>query len=255
MLIDTHAHITDEAYGDGGKAIIESMERDGLEAIVCIGCDRESSRAAVAVAESDPRIYAAVGVHPYYPETVTAELIDELHTAADNEKVVAIGEFGLDYHRNEYDRDAQIAAMNMQYELAREKKLPMSFHVRAAIGDFVDFIRTRSFPEGGVMHCFAGSVETAEICMKKGLYIAFGGKTTYRNSKTMRAVACEIPLDMMLLETDAPYLPPAEKFGEVNYPANISYVRDKIAELRGMTAGEIEDITTRNAKALFTRMK
>lgn len=255
MLIDTHAHITDEKYGDGGRSIIESMSRDRLEAIICIGCDRESSRAAVEVANGDPRIYAAIGVHPYYPETVTEELMDEFRAAAKNEKVVAIGEFGLDYHHDEYDRAAQIAAMNMQYELARELKLPMAFHVRAATGDFVEFIGTRSFPEGGVMHCFAGSVETAEICMKKGLYIAFGGKMTYRNSKTMREVACRIPLDMMLLETDAPYLPPAEKFGEVNYPANVAYVRDKIAELRGTDAGEIESITTRNAKTLFTRIK
>ena len=255
MLIDTHAHITDEKYGDGGKAIIESMTRDNLEAIVCIGCDRQSSLDAVEVASSDPRIYAAVGVHPYYPEIVTDSLMDEFRALAQNPKVVAIGEFGLDYHHDEYDRDAQIRAMNMQYELARELKLPVVFHVRAATGDFIEFLRDKNFPEGGVMHCFAGSVETAEICIKKGLYIAFGGKLTYRNSKTSQEVAKSVPLDMILLETDAPYLAPAVKFGEINYPANVAYVRDKIAELRGIPAEEVEAITTRNAKTLFTRIK
>ena len=255
MLIDTHAHITDEKYGDGGKGIIESMSRDNLEAIICIGCDRESSRAAVNIANADPRIYAAVGVHPYYPDTVTDELLDEFRTAAQNNKVVAIGEFGLDYHYGDDEREAQKEAMVKQYELARELKLPMVFHVRAAIGDFTEFIKDRSFPEGGVMHCFAGSVETADICIKKGLYIAFGGKVTYRNSKTAHEVAKRIPLDRMLLETDAPYLTPAEKAGGINYPAFVSFVRDKIAELRGVSADEIEEITTRNAKTLFTRIK
>ncbi|MCH5350602.1 MAG: TatD family hydrolase [Clostridiales bacterium] len=254
MLIDTHAHITDEKYGDGGKGIIEAMPRDNLEAIICIGCDRESSLAAVEVAKN-PNVYAAVGVHPYYPEIVTNALMDEFKSLAQNEKVVAIGEFGLDYHHDEYDRDAQIKAMAMQYELARELKLPMVFHVRAATGDFIDFIRDKAFPEGGVMHCFAGSVETADICVKKGLYIAFGGKLTYRNSKTTQEVAKKIPLDMILLETDAPYLTPVEKIGQVNYPAFVSYVRDKIAELRGMTADEVESVTTKNAKTLFKRIK
>lgn len=254
MLIDTHAHITDSKYGDDGQAIIQSMSRDNLESIICIGCDRESSRAAVKVAEN-PNIYAAVGVHPYYPDTVTDELINEFRDMAKNEKVVAIGEFGLDYHYGDDEREAQKVAMIKQYELARELRLPMVFHVRAAIGDFIEFLKDRTFPESGVMHCFAGSVETAEICIKKGLYIAFGGKVTYRNSKTAHEVAKSIPLDRMLLETDAPYLTPAEKAGQINYPAFVSYVRDKIAELRGVAPDEIEKITTRNAKALFTRIK
>ena len=255
MLIDTHAHITDEKYGDGGKAIIDAMTRDNLEAIICIGCDRESSSAAVDVACGDPRVYAAVGVHPYYPEIVSNALMDEFRVMAQNKKVVAIGEFGLDYHHGGEDKPAQIAAMNMQYELSRELKLPMVFHVRAATGDFTEFLRGKSFPEGGVMHCFAGSVETAQVCLDKGLYIAFGGKLTYRNSKTAHEVAKYVPLDMALLETDAPYLTPAEKSGEINYPANVAFVRDKLAELRGISADEVERVTTINAKTLFTRLK
>ncbi len=255
MLIDSHAHITDEIYGDGGRAIIDGMTADGLAAIVCVGCDEQSSDASLAAAESDPRVYAAIGVHPYYPETVTDALMDKFRKMADSPKVVAIGEFGLDYHNDVYDRAAQIRAMEMQYDLARELRLPMVFHVREATGDFLEFIRSREFPESGVMHCFSGSAETADICLDKGLYISFGGKLTYRNSKKMIEAATHVPQDRILLETDAPYLAPSELFGQTNYPKNVSYVRDKLAALRGVTPEDIERITVENTKRLFFKIK
>ncbi|MCH5162093.1 MAG: TatD family hydrolase [Clostridiales bacterium] len=255
MLIDSHAHITDEAYGDGGKSIIASMEKDNLGAIVCVGCDEASTLASIEVAHTDSRIYASVGVHPYYPETVTNELLDKFKKLAQDEKVVAVGEFGLDYHHEVYNRDAQVSAMNMQYDLARELRLPMIFHVREATGDFTEFLRTRSFPESGVMHCFSGSVETAEICLKKGLYLSFGGKLTYHNSRHLQEAAAYAPLDRILIETDAPYLSPAQCLGETNYPKNVAYVRDKLAELKGITAREAEEATAKNALSLFFRMK
>ncbi len=251
MLIDTHAHITDEEYGDGGASIAADMEKDGLEAIVCVGCDGPSSRASVKAAHEFPHVYASVGVHPYYPEVVTDGLINEFRTLCRDERVVAVGEIGLDYHHDDFDRNAQLNALEMQYELAREVRLPIIFHVREATGDFTEFLRTHDFPQSGVMHCFSGSVETAEICLKKGLYLAFGGKLTYKNSKNMHEVVRVMPAERLLLETDAPYLTPAEKLGEVNYPKYISYVRDKAAELRGVSAREIEDLTARNAQNLF----
>ncbi len=251
MLIDTHAHITDAQYGDGGKAIAASMEADGLEAIICVGCDLESSRAALEAAHKFKGVYASVGVHPYYPETVTADLLDEFRRMSADGKVVAVGEFGLDYHRETYDRAAQIKAMNAQYDLARELHLPPIFHVREATGDFTEFLHSREFPESGVMHCFSGSKETAEICLKKGLYLAFGGKLTYHNSKNLHEVARIAPKERILLETDAPYLAPVEKFGEINYPKNIAYVRDRLSELIGMDAAEVERLTADNAKRLF----
>lgn len=255
MLIDSHAHITDEKYGDGGKSIIASMRADNLAAIVCVGCDRQSTLDAIAVAHSDPRIFASVGVHPYYPETVTDELMTEFAALAADDKAVAVGEFGLDYHHDEYDRDAQIRAMHMQYELAKELALPMIFHVREATGDFTEFLKNRDFPQSGVMHCFSGSVETAEICLKKGLYISFGGKLTYQNSRNLHEVAKYAPLDRILVETDAPYLSPSHCIGETNYPKNVAFVRDKLAELRGVSPEEIERATADNAKRLFFKMK
>lgn len=255
MLIDSHAHITDASYGDGGERIAAAMSADGLEALICVGCDLESSRAALEAANKYTGVYASVGVHPYYPETVTPELIDEFRRMSADKKVVAVGEFGLDYHRETYDRNAQIRAMNAQYDLARELHLPMIFHVREATGDFTEFLRNREFPESGVMHCFSGSVETAEICLKKGLYIAFGGKLTYHNSRNLHEVARVAPMERILLETDAPYLSPAEKLGEINYPKNVAYVRDKLAELRGMDAQEVERLTVQNTKRLFFGIK
>lgn len=255
MLIDSHAHITDEQYGDGGKSIIESMTADNLAAIVCVGCDEQSTLASIAVAHTDPRIYASVGVHPYYPETVTQELLDKFKELAQDKKVVAVGEFGLDYHHDVYDREAQIRAMNAQYDLARELKLPMIFHVREATGDFTEFLRAREFPESGVMHCFSGSVETAEICLKKGLYLSFGGKLTYKNSRHLQEAATLAPLDRILIETDAPYLSPAQCLGETNYPKNVAFVRDKLAELKGISSEQAENVTADNTKRLFFRMK
>lgn len=254
MLTDTHAHITDEAFG-GAQSIIDTMTDDGLGCIVTIGCDVPSSIASVEAAHLDPRVYAAVGVHPYYPETVTDEVIETLRALTGDEKVVAVGEFGLDYHHDEFDREAQIKAMVMQYELAREVGLPMVFHVREATGDFVEFLRKRDFPQSGVMHCFSGSVETAEICLKKGLYLAFGGKLTYNNSKNLIAAAAAAPLDRLLLETDAPYLTPSKFLGQTNYPKHVALVRDRLAEIKGISPDEIERITNENARRLFFRIK
>lgn len=255
MLIDSHAHIYDEQYGENGAlSIVNSMGSDGLEAIVTVGCDPESSVKCAELAESNERIFAAVGVHPYYPQTVTSRTIGVLRDLAACEKTVAIGEFGFDYHRDDFDKAAQNAAVVMQYDLARELRLPMVFHIRDGWGDFYEFSKNRDFPESGVMHCFSGSKESAEYCLAKGLYISFGGKLTYRNSKRLAEVAAAVPLDRVLIETDAPYLAPSKVFGQINYPKYVAYVRDKLAEIKGVSAQEIERATTENAKRLFFRM-
>lgn len=253
MLIDSHAHLTEPCYY-GGEEIISGMEADGLGAIICVGCDEQTSVAGVKIAEAHKNVYATVGVHPYYPETVDERLLGLFEKLSNSDKVVGIGEFGLDYHHDVYDRDAQFRAMHMQYELARGLKLPMVFHVREAAGDFTEFLRTREFPESGVMHCFSGSVETAEICLKKGLYLAFGGKLTYRNARHLAEVAAMAPVERILLETDAPYLTPSRFLGETNYPKYVAEVRDRLAEIRDMAPAEVERITAENTRRLFKKM-
>ncbi len=254
MLTDTHAHITEDVFG-GESNVIKDMSADGLGNIICVGYDIRSSLDSVRAATADERIYAAVGVHPYYPETVTGETLELLKILCGFKKVVAVGEIGLDYHHDEYDRDGQIRALIAQYDLACEVGLPVIFHIRDGFGDFYEFAKDRKFPFGGVMHCFSGSKETAEICLKKGLYIAFGGKITYRNSTNLVRAAEAVPLDRLLIETDSPYLTPAQHMGEPNHPRNVAFVRDRLAEIKGVSPEEIERITTENAKKLFFRMK
>ncbi len=253
MLIDSHAHIYDEQflpYG-GAHSIIDSMSDDGLEYIICVGCDVPTSKACVELAARNERIYATVGVHPYDAATVTADNLGVLRELAAREKVVAIGEIGLDYHRPDSDRAGQLRATEAQYELARELGLPTVYHIRDGFGDFCEFVRTREFPEGAVLHCFSGSAELAELFVKKGFYISFSGTLTYRNAVNLARAAAAVPLDRLLIETDSPYLAPAKKLGEINYPKNVAYVCEKLAAIKGATADELARVTADNAKRVF----
>lgn len=253
MLIDSHAHIYDamfESHG-GTQSIIDSMSADGLEYIICVGCDMPTSYACVELAEQNARVYATVGVHPYDADTVTAENIEKLRTLAAHKKVVAIGEIGLDYHRPDSDRETQLRATEMQYELARELKLPTVYHIRDGFGDFCEFARDREFPQGAVLHCFSGSAELAELFVKKGFYISFSGTVTYRNATKLARAAEVVPLDRLLIETDSPYLTPAQKSGEINFPKNVAFVCDKLAKIKGVEPAVIAAATTENAKRIF----
>lgn len=252
MLIDSHAHIYDEQYGvDGANKIIASMEGDRLEYIVCVGCDMPTSSRCVELAAANKNIYATVGVHPYDADTVTKENIAALRELARRDKVVAIGEFGLDLHREGSDRYLQMRAMCAQYELARELELPMVFHIRDGFGDFTEFAKTRDFPQGAVLHCFSGSRETAEFFVKKNFYISFSGTVTYANAVNLARAAEWVPTDRLLIETDSPYLTPAPQRYGLNYPKNVALVAKRLAELKGVPVELIERATTANAKRLF----
>lgn len=253
MLIDSHVHIYDEMFGAGGdEKIVSDMYADGLEYIVCVGCDMDSSAMCVALADKYPAVYATVGVHPYDADTVTAENVKKLGELAAHKKVVAIGEIGLDFHRPGSDRELQVKAMRMQYELARELKLPTVYHIRDGFGEFYEFAKTRDFPEGAVLHCFSGSAEIAEYYVKKGFYISFSGTVTYKNAVNLARAAAAVPAERLLIETDSPYLTPEPvRAQQINYPRNVAFVADKLAEIRGSTRAEIERATADNAKAIF----
>ena len=253
MLIDSHAHIYDEMFGQGGdQKIVADMKSDGLEYIVCVGCDMDSSETCVFLADKHPSVYATVGVHPYDADTVTPDNIKRLRELAKCKKVVAIGEIGLDFHRPGSNRELQIKAMIMQYDLARELKLPMVYHIRDGFGEFYEFAKSRDFPQGAVLHCFSGSAEIAEYYVKKGFYISFSGTVTYKNAVNLARAASVVPTERLLIETDSPYLTPEPIRGEpINYPKNVRYVADKLAEIRGVTPAEIEKATAENAKAVF----
>ncbi len=257
MLIDSHAHIYDEMFeaSGGAQKIIERMTADSLEYIVCVGCDMDSSRTSVELAEKNDGIYATVGVHPYDADTVTAENIAVLRSLAQSKKVVAIGEIGLDFHHRpgvDPDRETQIRAMEMQYELARELHLPTMYHIRDGFGEFFEFAKTRDFPDGAVLHCFSGSAEIAEYYVKKGFYISFSGTLTYKNAVNLARAAAAVPMDRLLVETDSPYLTPDPvRSQQMNFPKNVAYVADKLAEIKGVSPTEIERITNANTKSIY----
>ena len=253
MLIDSHAHIYDEKYDDegGAQSIVSRMENDGLEYIVCVGCDMPSSHTCVELAANNERIYATVGVHPYDADTVTDENIEILRKLAANKKVVAIGEIGLDFHYPDADRALQTAATVKQYELARELNLPQVYHIRDGFGEFYEFAKTRDFPQSAVLHCFSGSAEIAEYYLKKNFYVSFSGTVTYKNAVNLARAAAVVPMDRLLIETDSPYLTPVPMRGQINRPAYVKYVAQRIAEIKGVSVDEIERVTTDNAKRVF----
>ncbi len=254
MLIDSHAHIYDEEFlSEGGaQSIIDRMSADNLEYIVCVGCDMDSSRVCVELAEAHERIFATVGIHPYDAATATPENLAELaRLAKASRKVVAVGEFGLDFHRPGSDRAGQIAAMIAQYDLARELGKPQVYHLRDGYGEFIEFAKVREFPDGGIIHCFSGSAEIAEFCVKKGFHISFSGTVTYGNAVNLQRAAAVVPTDRLLVETDSPYLTPEPLRGHKNYPRNVAYVCDKLAEIKGVSREVMEKTTADNAKKVF----
>lgn len=251
MLIDSHAHIYDEEYSDGGAAIIESMDRDGLDRIVCVGCDVPTSEICVDLARANERIYAVVGVHPYDAAAVTPECLTALRELAKCDKVAAVGEIGLDFHRAESDRAAQVRAMIAQYELSLELELPTVYHIRDGFGEFYEFAKDREFPYGAVLHCFSGSAETAEYYVRKGFYVSFSGTVTYKNAVNLVRAAQVVPFDRLLVETDSPYLTPEPMRGRLNYPKNVALVAKKLAEIKNVSAADMENITAENAVRIF----
>lgn len=253
MLIDSHAHIYDEMFGDNGaNEIISRMNADGLDYIVCVGCDIDTSVKCVELAKTYDGVYATIGVHPYDAAIVTPQNIDVLRKLSACDKVVAVGEIGLDFHRPDSQRELQINAMAAQYDLARELELPMVFHIRDGFGEFYEFAKSREFPQGGVLHCFSGSAEIAEYYVKKNFYISFSGTVTYKNAVNIVRAAAAVPLDRLLVETDSPYLTPEPiRMQQINYPKNVAIVAAKLAEIKGIGTEEIIKATADNAKRVF----
>ena len=253
MYFDTHAHFDDSRYdGDRDIAIREALD-SGVSLITNIGADIKSSFDSVELANKYDEIYATVGAHPYDAEEITDGNLDKLRELAkNNRKVVAIGEIGLDYYRGGDSKKEQIEAFRNQIALARELNLPVVIHSRDATEDTMRIIKEEKVSElGGVMHCFAGSVETAREVIKNNLYISFGGVLTFKNAKTAREVFETIPLEHILVETDCPYLAPEPFRGKRNSSALLKYVIYKMAELSGETAEYIAKTTLENGKKMY----
>ena len=251
LIFDTHAHYDDAQFDADREALLSAMPENGVGLILDPGCDPESSRAAIALAEQYPHIYAAVGYHPENCAPYTDADLDILRRLAQHPKVVAIGEIGLDYYWEQNPpKEFQQAVFRAQLALARELDLPVIVHDREAHADCLAIVK--EFPGvRGVFHCYSGSVEMARELWKLGWYTGFDGPVTYKNARKTVEVAAEVPLERLLLETDSPYMAPVPKRGTRNDSRNIAHIAAKIAEVRGMTADEVIRIAADNGKRLF----
>ena len=251
-MIDSHCHINFIDNGDNPKAIIDDAVRSGVGKIINIGTDLPSSLDSVNLSEQFKEVYAAVGVHPHDAKTVDEQTIEKLKELTKREKVVAIGEIGLDYYLDLSPRKVQKKVFEKQLELAIELNLPVVIHTRESFQDTVAIVKNYApHLAGGVFHCFPGTVDDAYTIFEMGLIISVGGIITFKNSK-MAKVAREIPLEKVILETDAPYLTPAPFRGKTNRPALVKYVYVKLAELKNMPFDEVEKTVDRTCVKLFS---
>ena len=249
-LFDTHAHLNDPRFDEDREAVLEKMQAMGMLNI-CVGADMESSRTGIELAERTPGLYASVGVHPHDAKDFREADIPQLREWSKRDKVVAIGEIGLDYYYDLSPRDVQKRVLSEQLDLACELDLPVIFHIRDAHGDMIDIFRSRSMLPRGIIHCFSGSAETALEYVRMGFYISFSGPLTFKKAPNLQAAAKAVPLDRLLVETDSPYLAPEPVRGRRNEPANVWYVCEKLAELRELPMEEMARITTENGCRIY----
>lgn len=251
MIFDTHAHLDDRAFDTDRAALLSQLPGLGLALVMNPGCSLASSRAAAALAENYDYVYAAVGSHPDAADEVTEDVLEQYQKLARQcPKVRAIGEIGLDYHYEDIPRQVQQRAFRAQMALARELELPVIVHEREAHEDGMRIVE--EFPQvTGVFHCYSGSLEMAKVLIRRGWYIGFGGVLTFKNARKAVEAASQIPLDRLVLETDCPYMSPEPFRGRRNDPGRLHLVAERLAQLRGLSAEEIENITLENGKRLY----
>ncbi|MFV5960171.1 TatD family hydrolase [Bacillus sp. AK25] len=252
MLFDTHAHLNAEQYNEDLDQVIERAKSEKVEKIVVVGFDRPTITRAMELIEAYDFMYAAIGWHPVDAIDMTDEDLAWIKELSQHEKVVAIGEMGLDYYWDKSPKDVQKEVFRRQIALAKEVNLPIIIHNRDATEDVVTILKEEGAAEvGGIMHCFTGSLEIAKACMEMNFYISFGGPVTFKNAKKPKEVVKDIPSDRLLIETDCPYLTPAPFRGKRNEPSYVKYIAEQIAELREMSFEELAALTTENAKKVF----
>lgn len=250
-MIDSHCHLDFKDFNSNRLEIIKSALSSGIHTLINIGADLESSKRTAKLTSEFDCIYGTVGIHPHDAKTYDKNAEEEIYRLLENNKIVGIGEIGLDFYRDLSPRDIQKLVFRKQLEIAIEKNLPVVIHTRESFRETVEIVRdyAKLLP-GGVFHCFPGTVDEAYEVINLGFHIGIGGVVTFAKAK-MADVAKEIPLEHILLETDCPYLAPVPFRGKPNQPAYVKYVADKIAELKKIKLAEVEKITDRNCQKLF----
>lgn len=251
-LFDSHCHVDEEKFDTDREDVLMRMAEAGVTRYAVIGSDMATSRHAADFAAAHPQCYAAVGIHPHEAKGFVPEDLQTLKKWTQEEKVVAIGEIGLDYYYDLSPREVQLDVCRQQMELAWELSLPVAYHVRDAHQDMLDLMKQhRAHLTGGIIHCFSGSWEIAKEYLKLGYYISFAGPVTFKKAPKLQEASVNVPLDRLLIETDSPYLAPEPVRGRRNEPTNVRYVAEKIAALRGISLEELAQATTSNAMAVY----
>jgi TatD DNase family protein len=252
MLIDSHCHLDDARYDADRETTIARARESGIQHFITIGCDLGTSRAAIALAEQHPFISATVGVHPHEVKHIKEDWYAELRTLANSPSVVAYGEIGLDYHYDHSPREVQRERFREQVRLARELHLPIVIHTREAQEDTITILKEEKAKEvGGVFHCFSGDAWLAKDALDLGFYLSFSGVITFQNATMLRDIVKTVPLDRVLIETDAPYLTPAPHRGKRNEPAYVRFVAEKMAEIHGIDIEKVAEMTSENTRQVF----
>jgi TatD DNase family protein len=256
MLIDTHVHLDDPRYDPDREAMFQRASEAGVEKFVTIGCDLSTSYAAVQLTTIRPNVYATIGVHPHEVKRIEPNWYAELSQLANQPKVVAFGEIGLDYHYDHSPRETQRQRFREQIELAKSLALPLVIHTREAQEDTMAILQEAHAEKvGGVFHCFSEDLAFAKRALDLGFYLSFSGIITFRSASQLREVIRTVPDDRILIETDAPYLTPVPFRGKRNESAYVTYVAKQIAEIKygdsqtGLS--RVADLTTNNACQLF----
>lgn len=252
MLIDTHVHLNADQYDDDLQEVIDRALSEGIDRMFVVGFDTKTIERTMKLIDQYDFIYGIIGWHPVDAIDCTDERLEWIESLSKHPKIIGIGEMGLDYHWDKSPKDVQKDVFRKQIALAKRVQLPIIIHNREATQDCVDILKEENASEvGGIMHSFSGSNEIADEILKMNFYVSLGGPVTFKNAKQPKEVAKHVPLDRLLVETDAPFLSPHPYRGKRNEPARVKLVAEQIAELRGMTYEEICKATTENAERLF----
>lgn len=252
MIFDSHAHYDDDWFDEDREELLSSFPGNGIDYVVNIGSNMKTSEDTIALTKKYPFFYGAVGVHPNEVEKMTDADIEVLREWSKLEKIVAIGEVGMDYHYDEPSREIQAKWFERQIELAKEVNLPMVIHSRDAAFDTYEIMkRCQAGEAGGVVHCFSYTKEMARKFLEMGFYIGIGGVLTFKNGKKLKEVMEYVPMDKVLLETDCPYLAPEPFRGKRNCSLYLTYVLEEMAKIKGITVEEAGERTKENAMKMY----
>lgn len=252
MIFETHAHYDDDRFENELDIILENIKNSGVEKIVNVGSSVDSCYRTVELVKKYDDFFGAIGIHPSDTMELNDNKFREITELFANQRIIAVGEIGLDYYYDEPEKDIQKKWFERQIELARQKNLPMIIHSRDAANDTLNIMKEHKASEiGGVIHCFSYSVEIAKEFLNMGFYFGIGGVLTFNNAKKLVEVVKYLPMDSIVIETDSPYLAPAPNRGKRNDSSNLKYVVEKIADIKGISSEEVENRTWDNAIRLY----